>query len=145
MCWYHHWFPPRDIVSKKRSQKFYTDDIWVVILIGWRKFLTNQISTTYLDLGSDVSSVWHFHASSWKFTSRWNHWNVGCPYFMTTEYPLVQQHLWLVILRLWLTTISILESQISLYVFSFKWMKAFSHCSICILLAVHNELPLIVG
>ena len=36
-----------------------TTQIWVVLLIWWGKFSTNQM--VYPDLNSDMSSVWHYY------------------------------------------------------------------------------------
>ena len=54
-----------------------TTKIWVVVLIGWSKFSTNQ--EHYLDMGSDASSVWHLYVCSSDFIflgNRW--WRVKC-------------------------------------------------------------------
>ena len=103
----------------------------------------------YTDLRSDLSSVRNFCAHSPDVIPVVASWDVGSflwlgPHLtcLTTLSSFAQQHSCLVILKLWLTIISILESQISLYVFSSKYMKAFFQHSICVLLAVHNELPL---
>ena len=81
----------------------------------------------YTDLRSDSSSVWNFCAHSPDVIPVVASWDVGSflwlgPHLtcLTTLSSFAQQHSCLVILRLWLTIISILESQISLYVFSSK-------------------------
>ena len=69
----YHWFP-REKASEKHAQKFHTDTrhyrIWVVLLIRCSIFPTNQ--KHYLDLGSDMSSVWKVCARSWDVISREN-------------------------------------------------------------------------
>ena len=69
----YHWFP-REKTTEKHAQKFHTDTrhyrIWAVLLIGCSIFLTNQ--KHYLDLGSDMSSVWNFCSRSWDVISREN-------------------------------------------------------------------------
>ena len=65
----HHWFH-QEITWRtlKRSNSIHTDDaqlttqIWIVLLIGWSKCLTNQ--KHYLCLGSDTSSAWNFYLRS---------------------------------------------------------------------------------
>ena len=47
-----------------------TTEIWIVLLIGWKFTLSNQ--THYLDLGSDLSSVWNFCALCSDVISRGN-------------------------------------------------------------------------
>ena len=54
-----------------------TTKIWVVVLIGWSKFSTNQ--EHYLDMGSDASSVWNLYVCCSDFIflgNRW--WRVKC-------------------------------------------------------------------
>ena len=71
----------------------------------------------YTDLHSDSSSVWNFCAHSPDVIPVVALWDVGCflrlgPHLtcFTTLSSFTQQHSWLFILRLWLTTISLLES-----------------------------------
>ena len=49
-----------------------TTQIWVVLLIGWSKFWTNQ--THYPDLGGDASSVWNFCSRFSDVISWGNQW-----------------------------------------------------------------------
>ena len=66
-----------------------TTKIWVVVLIGWSKFSTNQ--EHYLDMGSDASSVWNLYVCSSDFIflgNRW--WRVKCWLFsQASKRPLV--------------------------------------------------------
>ena len=52
----HHWFPTKWLIRNDKRNSILLTRIWVVRLIGWGKFLTNQ--KHYPWLGSEVSSVW---------------------------------------------------------------------------------------